>query len=198
MKVRSRAPRSLAAGGWRHTGAMPLELVQGNIAAERSCALVTAANAQLIGGGGVDGVIHRAAGPELLRAIRAIGNAPTGTAVITPAFGLAAQGVRHIIHAVGPVWRGGGQHEAALLAGAYRQSLELALAAGCRSVSFPAISTGVYGYPLDEAADVALGTIQTFLIQNPELKVRLVLFDRASLNVVQRRAVRLGLDTTLS
>ena len=177
---------------------MPLELVQGDIAAERSCALVTAANAQLAGGGGVDGVIHRAAGPELLKALCIIGGTSPGSAVITPAFKLASQGVRHIIHAVGPIWRGGEQGEAALLAGAYRQSLELALAADCRSVSFPAISTGVYGYPLEKAADVALGTMQTFLPANPAMNVRLVLFDRGSLNVVQRRAARLGIDTKLS
>ena len=171
---------------------MPLELVHGNIAAERSCAVVTAANAQLRGGGGVDGVIHRAAGPGLLQAIRAIGGTPTGSAVITPAFDLAAQGVRHVIHAVGPIWRGGDQGEAALLSGAYRQSLELAAAAGCQSISFPAISTGVYGYPLAEAAEVALSTIGAFLADHPDMQVRLVLFDQGSFTAVQRVQARLG------
>lgn len=159
---------------------MPLELAQGDIAAETACALVTAANKELAGGGGVDAAVHRAAGPELLRAIRTIGGTPTGTAVITPAFGLEKQGVRHVIHAVGPVWRGGGHGEAELLAGAYRVSLELAHAAGCRSVSLPAISTGVYGYPLDAAAAVAVKTVRAFLEQHPELRVRLVLYGAAA------------------
>ncbi|UBV42388.1 macro domain-containing protein [Deinococcus taeanensis] len=165
---------------------MTLELVQGDIAAQTTCAVVTAANRELMGGGGVDGVIHRAAGPELLRAIRAIGGTPTGTAVITPAFGLERQGVRHVIHAVGPIWRGGTAGEAQLLAGAYRGSLELAVQARCDSVAFPAISTGVYGYPLAQAAEVALRTITVFLHSHPALRVRLVLFDRGSLNVFTR------------
>lgn len=162
---------------------MPLELVQGDIGQERTCAVVTAANKELAGGGGVDGVIHRAAGPELLRAIRAIGGTPTGTAVITPAFELGAQGVRFVIHAVGPIWRGGRQGEATLLAGAYRESLRLAVEYGCDSVAFPAISTGVYGYPLAEAAEVALRTIRAFLTHHPDLTVRLVLHGAGTLNV---------------
>lgn len=165
---------------------MTLELVQGNIAAETSCALVTAANAQLAGGGGVDGVIHRAAGPRLLAAIRSIGGTPTGSAVITPAFDLTGQGVKHVIHAVGPIWRGGGQDEAARLAGAYRRALELASEAGCGSVSFPAISTGVYGYPLDAALTIAVGTIQMYLETQTGPHVRLVLFDRGTFNLAQR------------
>ena len=170
---------------------MPLELTQGDIAAQDTDAIVTAANKELAGGGGVDGVIHRAAGPELLRAIRAIGGTPTGTAVITPAFGLSARGVQYVIHAVGPIWRGGGQGEADLLAGAYRRSLELAAEHGCRSVAFPAISTGVYGYPLDRAAEVALATAQAFLTDHPDMLVRFVLFDRGSLNVFRRALERL-------
>ncbi|MBX8464289.1 macro domain-containing protein [Deinococcus sp. RIT780] len=171
---------------------MPLELTQGDIAAQDTDAVVTAANRELAGGGGVDGVIHRAAGPELLRAIRAIGGTPTGTAVITPAFGLSARGVQYVIHAVGPVWRGGGQGEAEALAGAYRRSLELAAAHGCRSVAFPAISTGVYGYPLDRAAEVALATAQAFLTDHSEMHVRFVLFDGGSLNVFRRAAQKTG------
>ena len=170
---------------------MPLDVVQGDIAAQTTCAVVTAANAQLAGGGGVDGVIHRAAGPELLRAIRALHGCPTGSAVITPAFGLARQGVRHVIHAVGPIWRGGQSGEAELLAGAYRRSLELALEAGCDSVAFPAISTGVYGYPLPEAARVSVATILAFLKGAPTLSVRLVLYDGGTLNVF-RRALAAG------
>ncbi|WP_407540369.1 macro domain-containing protein [Deinococcus radiomollis] len=165
---------------------MPLEIVQGDIAAQTTCAVVTAANAQLAGGGGVDGVIHRAAGPELLHAIRAIGGCPTGSAVITPAFLLERQGVRHVIHAVGPVWRGGQSGEAELLAGAYLRSLELAVQAGCGSVAFPAISTGVYGYPLPEAAGVSVAAIQQFLQEHPALQVRLVLYDKGSLSVFRR------------
>jgi O-acetyl-ADP-ribose deacetylase (regulator of RNase III) len=165
---------------------VPLELLQGDIAAQTTCAVVTAANAQLAGGGGVDGVIHRAAGPELLRAIRTIGSCPTGSAVITPAFLLERQGMRHIIHAVGPIWRGGESGEAELLAGAYRRSLELAVQAGCDSVAFPAISTGVYGYPLPEAARVSVATIRAFLLEHPGLQVRLVLYDRGTLDVFRQ------------
>jgi O-acetyl-ADP-ribose deacetylase len=168
-----------------------LETMQGDIAAQTTGAIVTAANAQLAGGGGVDGVIHRAAGPELLRAIRAIGSCPTGSAVITPAFGLERQGVRHVIHAVGPIWRGGQSSEAELLAGAYRRSLELATDAGCESIAFPAISTGVYGYPLPEAARVSVGTIRAYLNEHPGLTVRLVLYDRGTLNVFLREVSKL-------
>ena len=167
---------------------MPLDIVQGDIAAQTTCAVVTAANAQLAGGGGVDGVIHRAAGPELLRAIRAIGSCPTGSAVITPAFLLERQGVRHVIHAVGPIWRGGRSGEAALLAGAYRRSLELAVQTGCDSVAFPAISTGVYGYPLPEAARVSVAAIGRFLTEYPALHVRLVLYDRGTTDIFRRAA----------
>lgn len=170
---------------------MPLTLVQGDIAAQTTDVIVTAANAQLMGGGGVDGVIHRAAGPELLRAIRAIGGTPTGTAVLTPASGLSRQGVKAVIHAVGPIWRGGAGGEADLLAGAYRTSLELVVQAGHASVAFPAISTGVYGYPLEQAARVALRTIRDVLAAHPELDVRVVLYDRGTLNVFHQALERL-------
>lgn len=170
---------------------MPLELMQGNIAAQQVDAVVTAANKELAGGGGVDGVIHRAAGPELLRAIRHIGGTPTGTAVITPAFGLGDLGVKYVIHAVGPIWRGGQAREAELLAGAYRESLRLAAENGCKSVAFPAISTGVYGYPAEKAAPIALATILEFLQRQPELTVRVVLYDVGTLHVFQRALQRL-------
>lgn len=163
-----------------------LELVQGDIAAQTTDAVVTAANKQLMGGGGVDGVIHRAAGPELLRAIRAIGGTPTGTAVITPAFGLERRGVRYVIHAVGPVWRGGHQGEAEQLAGAYQGSLRLAAEHGCRTVAFPAISTGVYGYPVQQAAPVALRALYGGLRQWPDLTARVVLYDASTLRVFER------------
>ncbi|MDL2343311.1 macro domain-containing protein [Deinococcus sp. MIMF12] len=171
---------------------MPLELVQGDIARERTCAVVTAANKELAGGGGVDGVIHRAAGPELLRAIRKIGGTPTGTAVITPAFDLERQGVRFVIHAVGPVWRGGTQGEAELLAGACRESLRLAAGHGCDSVALPALSTGVYGYPLREAAEVTLRAIHDFLAGHPALSVRLVLHGEAAVQAFRAAEARLG------
>ncbi|ANE42797.1 macro domain-containing protein [Deinococcus puniceus] len=170
---------------------MPLELVQGDIAAQTTCAVVTAANKELMGGGGVDGVIHRAAGPELLRAIRPLGGTPTGTAVITPAFGLTKQGVQYIIHAVGPIWRGGQGDEADLLAGAYRHSLRLALENGCGSVAFPSISTGVYGYPVEKAAPVALAVVAETLVEHPDLTVRVVLYDVGNLHVFQRAWARL-------
>ncbi|GGK40454.1 macro domain-containing protein [Deinococcus malanensis] len=176
---------------------MPLELVQADISQETTCAVVTAANKELAGGGGVDGVIHRAAGPELLRAIRTLGGTPTGTAVITPSFDLARQGVQYVIHAVGPIWRGGQQGEAALLAGAYRESLRLAVEHGCDSVSFPAISTGVYGYPLPEAAAVTLETIRTFLASHPALRVRLVLHGAGTVNVFKRALSELERANTL-
>lgn len=165
---------------------MPLELHQNNIVNMRCDALVTAANKELAGGGGVDGVIHRAAGPQLLQAIRKIGGTPTGTAVITPAFHLSAQGIQNIIHAVGPIWRGGHQNEAELLASAYQSSLELALQNNCQSIAFPAISTGVYGYPIDQAAITTLQTIQAFLEIHPDLQIKIVLFEKRALNVFQR------------
>lgn len=170
---------------------MPLELVQGDIARQPVDAVVTAANRQLMGGGGVDGVIHRAAGPELLRALREIGSTPTGTAVITPAFHLTERGNRFVIHAVGPVWHGGQQGEADLLAGAYRRSLELAVENGCQSVAFPAISTGVYGYPVERAAPIALKTVLDFLQGQPNLLVRIVLYDTGTLRVFQRALTQL-------
>ena len=122
-------------------------------------AIVNAANAALSPGGGVCGAIHRAAGPELARACAAIGGCPTGEARITPGFRLAA---RHVIHAVGPVWQGGNAGEAELLAAAYRASLDLARVHGCRSIAFPAISTGIFGYPLRAATEIAVRAAEAF------------------------------------
>ena len=137
--------------------------------------LVNAANSSLLGGGGVDGAIHRAAGPDLLSECRLLGGCHTGDAKITGAGRLAA---KHIVHAVGPVWQGGGAGEAELLASAYRRSIELADEHGARVIAFPAISTGIYGYPPREAAEIAVRTLLT-TPTDVELS-RMVAFDRAT------------------
>ncbi len=159
-------------------GSTVLSLTRGDITAQNTDALVNAANAGLMGGGGVDGAIHRAGGPRILEECRAIharqGNLATGQAVITSGGTLRA---RHVIHTVGPVWRGGSSHEDELLASAYRNSLQLALAHGCRSVAFPSISTGVYGFPIERAARIALHNVRQFVTTNPGLQeVRFVVF----------------------
>ncbi|HEX2048297.1 MAG TPA: O-acetyl-ADP-ribose deacetylase [Acidimicrobiales bacterium] len=151
---------------------MRLEVVQGDITAEPVDAVVNAANSSLLGGGGVDGAIHRAAGPELLEACRLLNGCPPGDAKATPGFRLPA---RWVIHTVGPVWRGGSSGEAELLASCYRRALEVADEVGARSVAFPAISTGIYGYPAEEAATIAVDTIRS-TPTSVEL-VRLVAFD---------------------
>ena len=149
-----------------------IELHQGAITRLALDAIVNAANEQLLPGGGVCGAIHRAAGPELAAACAAIGHCPTGSAVITPGFALPA---KHVIHAVGPVWHGGTQGEAALLAGAYASALALCAKHGLRSVAFPAISTGIYGYPLEEAARVAVKAVRDWHYDLPE-RVTFALF----------------------
>jgi len=130
-----------------------LEALQADIVTLQVDAIVNAANTTLLGGGGVDGAIHRAAGPQLLEACRALNGCPTGEARITPGYRLPA---KHVIHAVGPVWHGGHRGEAGLLASCYRASLALAMAHGLRSIAFPAISCGAYGYPLAEAVTIAV------------------------------------------
>lgn len=161
-----------------------LELVQGDITKQDVDAIVNAANSSLLGGGGVDGAIHRAAGPELLAKCRTLGGCETGSAKITRGYKLKA---RHVIHAVGPIYRDGKQGEPALLASAYRTSLELASQHHCASIAFPAISTGAYGYPMEDAARIAFRTIIEYLEQHPEIKlVRLVLYDARALAIHER------------
>jgi O-acetyl-ADP-ribose deacetylase (regulator of RNase III) len=156
---------------------MHVETLQGDITAESVDAIVNAANEQLAPGGGVCGAIHAAGGPSIAAECRRIGHCPTGGAVATTAGDLPA---RFVIHAVGPVWHGGGRGEADLLASAYRSSLDEALRVGARSVAFPAISTGIYGYPLAEATAVAVEAVRTWKGEGIEL-VRFVCFDRATL-----------------
>jgi O-acetyl-ADP-ribose deacetylase len=157
---------------------MRIEAVQGDITAQQVDAIVNAANSSLMGGGGVDGAIHRAAGPELKEACRPLGGCPAGDARATPGFRLRA---RWVIHTVGPVWQGGGADEPALLASCYRRSLEVADELGARSVAFPAISTGAYGYPPQAAARVAVEALRG---APTRVEVaRLVAFDRATLDL---------------
>ena len=151
-----------------------IEISRGDITTESVDTIVKAANASLLGGGGVDGAIHRAAGPELLAACRLLGGCPTGESRITKGYGLVA---RNVIHTVGPVWHGGGDGEAELLARCYRSALGLARSNGCATIAFPAISCGVYGYPIASAARVSVAAVQhDFDMHDQPQRVRWVLF----------------------
>jgi len=167
-----------------------LELVEGDITREDTDAIVNAANQTLLGGGGVDGAIHRAAGPKLLEECRQLGGCPTGEARITGGYNLKA---RYVIHTVGPIYRDGQHGEPNFLASCYRESLKLALARGIKSVAFPSISTGAYGYPIRDAARLALKTVKEFLRHHPEVKlVRFVLFGRAAYEAYQAALLELS------
>ncbi|MAM61697.1 O-acetyl-ADP-ribose deacetylase [Maritimibacter sp. UBA3975] len=160
---------------------MSVEVITADITTLDVDAIVNAANESLLGGGGVDGAIHRAAGPGLLEECRAIGGCPTGEARITVGYDLPA---RHVIHTVGPVWHGGDRGEPDLLAACYRESLRLAREAGCESIAFPAISTGVYGYPADQAATIAVREVSVW--EAPPAQITLCCFSENSAETHRR------------
>jgi O-acetyl-ADP-ribose deacetylase (regulator of RNase III) len=163
----------------RKIGACILQLVRGDITQQDTDAIVNAANSSLMGGGGVDGAIHRAGGPTILETcqliVARIGRLPAGQAVITTGGNLPA---KYVIHTVGPIWYGGDQNEAAILTDAYRSSLEQAVDAGFRTLAFPSISTGAYRFPIDQATVIALTTVIEFIEQQPLDEVRFVLFSQ--------------------
>lgn len=169
-----------------------LELVQGDITQQATDAIVNAANPTLLGGGGVDGAIHRAAGPELVQECRTLGGCETGYAKITRGYGLKA---RHVIHTVGPVYRREGARAEGLLASAYRRSLEKASENSLKSIVFPSLSTGAYGYPVGEAAPIAIQTVIDYLKDHQEIElVRFVLFDRHTLEAYEEALKGLSSD----
>ena len=160
-----------------------LESISGDITRLSVDAIVNAANSSLLGGGGVDGAIHRAAGPELVAACRLLGGCVTGDAKATPGFRLPA---KWIFHTVGPVWNGGTRNEDALLASCYRRSLELARKHSVRSIAFPAISTGIYGFPMEPAAKIAIQTVRVHIDDSGVELVQFVCFNDEALRIYQR------------
>lgn len=170
-------------------GSTTLFLTKGDITQEETDAIVNAANSRLAGGGGVDGAIHRAGGPKIMEECRKIGGCPTGSAVITTGGNLKA---KYVIHTVGPIYKDGKHHEAKLLASAYQKSLELAIKNGIKTLAFPSISTGAYGYPINEAAEIALKAVIDFLKANKGLSlVRFVLFSDRDWEVYKKTLERL-------
>jgi O-acetyl-ADP-ribose deacetylase (regulator of RNase III) len=166
-----------------NVGSSRLSLVRGDITNESTEAIGNAANSGLRGGGGVDGAIHRAGGPQIMEECNKIGGCPTGSAVITTGGKLKA---KYVIHAVGPIYKDGNSGEEKLLSGAYKTSLEIASKKGVKSIAFPSISTGVYGYPIADASKIALKTVIDYLRENPEIElVRFVLFSEKDLSVYE-------------
>jgi O-acetyl-ADP-ribose deacetylase (regulator of RNase III) len=165
-------------------GTSRIELVHGDITEQDTDAIVNAANSSLLGGGGVDGAIHRAGGPAILTECKRLGGCQTGDAKITTAGNLQA---KHVIHTVGPIYRGGGQGEAERLGSAYRRSLEVAVEHGLSTISFPSISTGAYGYPIEPAARIALQTVADTLAASPQITTaRFVLFSAGDLATYEK------------